>query len=182
MDRKQAIVWCLVFLCVFLGTIVSIGSHAEPTANEMGPGGETDTHAAEPVSADRYLRVPVGNILIEPPEDASTRRSPVLFPHSRHFEYTCQTCHHKWTGDDNLNGCASQNCHDAVERPERPGREKPDPNYDIAYFKKAYHQQCITCHKAIKQRNLQIEQSMKKIDGKLARVGPTSCIKCHPEE
>jgi len=184
MDRKQAMVWCLAFIGVFLGTTVFINSHAEPLASSVEETEEeaADSDVSQPVSSNRYLRVPVGNIMLEPPEDASTKRTPVLFPHSGHFVYTCQTCHHKWIGDDQLKGCASQNCHDAVEKPERPGRKKPDPDYDIAHFRKAYHQQCITCHKAVKQRNLQIELSMKTIEGKLTRIPPTSCLKCHPEE
>ena len=199
MDRKRIIILCLAVFLVFGGTAVFLSMDTESIASviETTVGDGTQSPRTESLTSTRHLKVPIGNILLKPPEDMSGKRTPVDFPHSRHFSYTCRTCHHKWLGDAELQTCSSQKCHDQVERPKRPGRKTPEPDYDIAYFKKAYHQQCITCHKAIKQQNKELEELSAKpiyllkrligitgsntLTGKLTVVGPTSCVKCHPE-
>jgi hypothetical protein len=183
MDRERITILCLVVFMIFGGAIAFLPVNTESLASviETTPGDGAQSQV-ESAAANQYLKVPVGNIIITPPEDVSGKRKPVDFPHSRHFSYACQTCHHKWMGGANLQGCSTQDCHGQVTRPERPGRKVPDPDYDISYFKKAYHQQCITCHKSLKQQNLEAELSLEQIEGKLPVVGPTSCVKCHPEE
>ena len=203
MDRKRIIILCLAVFLLFGGTAVFLSANTESIASviETGAGDGIQSPLApqsESLTSNRHLSVPVGNIVLKPPEDMGGKRSPVDFPHSRHFNYTCQTCHHKWIGDAELQTCSSQACHDQVTRPKRPSRKIPDPDYDIAYFKKAYHQQCITCHKAIKLQNQEIEEQSAKpvnllkrligmagdntLTGKLTVVGPTSCVQCHPED
>ncbi len=184
MDRKRTIILCLAVLLAFGGAAASLAENAESIAS-MTETASLDTAAssqAQSMASDRYLKVPVGNILLKPPEDATGKRTSVDFPHSRHFDYNCKRCHHKWIGNAKLQSCSTQGCHDKLERPTRPGRRIPDPNYDIAYFKKAFHLQCIACHKDLKLQNEALELSMKKIEGKLPVVGPTSCVQCHPED
>ncbi len=132
------------------------------------------------------LKVPVGNILLKPPKDMKEKpkRSLVTFPHSKHFnpETLCQDCHHKWEGDEKLQTCSAEKCHDKPQRIKPVGRKKPDPDVDILYYKKAYHEQCITCHIKGKRENAKRELSLTKIKKQLPRVGPTGCVKCHPKE
>ena len=45
------------------------------------------------------LSVPLGIIVLKPPEQTRPINSLVEFPHSRHFIYDCRRCHHKWEGD-----------------------------------------------------------------------------------
>jgi len=139
----------------------------------------------EAVSSDEdetFLKVPVGHILLQAPGDIKPKRSPVDLPHSRHFTYNCQICHHTWEGDENLQTCTASGCHDQVNRPKSIDGRPPDPKQEIAYFKTAFHQLCITCHKDIQQQNLDLELSLKQIKGKLPKTGPTSCNQCHPPE
>jgi len=203
MDKERIIILCTVVSLVSGGAIallnggtVSIASVIEADGNRGAPGIRTAS-----VVSGRYLKVPVGSILLEPPEDITGKRSPVDFPHSRHFVYKCQRCHHKWLGDAELRTCSSAKCHDQVTRPERPGRSIPDPDYDIAYFREAYHQQCISCHRELQQQNLEFQQSLTKAnpltdwlqhlfrddaayraENKPPVGGPTTCGKCHLED
>ncbi len=45
--------------------------------------------------------VPMGVIVLEPPESVEPKRSAVEFPHSTHFaSVDCGTCHHTWQGTE----------------------------------------------------------------------------------
>lgn len=124
------------------------------------------------------LCIPLGIFEIAAPDGVEAKRSPVEFPHGQHFDINCKTCHHQWDGTDEYLNCTTSGCHELTEAPQPPSSDE-----SILYFKKAYHQQCIGCHKAIKAENLKIEQQVRFNDAEteLKNTGPTGCVECHPE-
>ena len=126
------------------------------------------------------LYLPVGTLTISAPRGLVPRRAPVAFPHSRHFDYNCKSCHHTWDGHNPVNNCTTSGCHDLVE-PSRDdqGRVK-SATEDMRYFKTAYHQNCITCHKALKSKRHALEKTRALITEPLPKTGPTGCVECHP--
>ena len=122
------------------------------------------------------LCVPLGYLTLEPPDEDSARRSAVDFPHAVHFQYNCLTCHHKWDKTDELNGCMTSGCHDLEETPEKASADEA-----ILFYKKAYHDLCIGCHKEIKAKNRAMAKSGN-LGGRIAKAGPTGCVQCHPKE
>lgn len=136
---------------------------------------------AAPVCAEEELCVPL-EVPLAPPDGVDQKRSSVDFPHSIHFGYACRECHHTWSGEAEVMGCATSKCHDQLGTPEDPETGEPDPALAIRYYKKAYHQLCIGCHKEINEQNEELELSKKVLEEDLARTGPTGCVKCHPKE
>ena len=128
------------------------------------------------------IYVPVGRLVIAPPVGVTPKRSAVAFPHSRHFDYTCKTCHHKWNGHSPVQGCTASKCHDQLSLPVKSKKAGANRMETIRYYKYAFHQLCISCHRDIKIRNERLERSRKKIRESLQRPGPTSCVGCHPRE
>ena len=126
--------------------------------------------------------VPMGTIVLGAPDGVEQKRASVDFPHSRHFAFECQTCHHKWEGTNEIKGCMTSGCHDVTEAATKSRQGTPLRAEEIRYFKKAYHESCIGCHKVMKLKNRKIEMSGKKLDGPLPNPGPSSCIGCHPKE
>lgn len=132
--------------------------------------------------ADDEMVVPLGEITLEP-LGGEGKRSEVVFPHGVHFSYNCQTCHHKWGGQDPIVGCTTSGCHDLETAPKtEDGKLVKDPDVQIRYFKKAYHEMCIGCHRDIKQQNKLLEASNAALGEELPASGPTSCNACHPKE
>ena len=84
----------LGFLCVMLAIMVGM------TCEVFGQDSESE------------MCVPMGVITIKPPPDVTPQKSPVDFPHSRHFATDCRTCHHTWKGEENIQGCQTSGCHD----------------------------------------------------------------------
>jgi len=123
------------------------------------------------------LCIPIGDLVLKAPAGVKAQRASVTFPHSRHFAATCQTCHHTWEGDAKLQNCTSAGCHD-VTAPAKSAEGKPAPA-GMAYYKNAFHGQCIGCHKAIVNRNAETIASGQPIKGQLPASGPTACIGCH---
>jgi len=124
------------------------------------------------------LTVPLGAIELSAPDGVETKKASVEFPHARHFGYSCQTCHHSWDFGPEVSGCMASGCHDLVKAPK-----KSEKVSDVMYYKKAFHQKCIGCHREIKKLNLAMEEkvfaSADKI--KLQNAGPTGCRECHPK-
>lgn len=125
-------------------------------------------------AAEETLCVPLGTIVIEAPEGVEAQRSPVDFPHGRHFGFACTECHHKWAGTTEDIGCATSGCHDLTVA---AGPDSDTPPH--RYFKNAYHDSCIGCHKARKIQNKKAERANAIKTVQLA-TGPTSCVFCHP--
>ena len=133
--------------------------------------------------AEDEMVVPMGIIVIEAPESVEPKRSPVDFPHSTHFaSVDCRTCHHTWQGTAIIKGCATTDCHDVTVSPTKSGEGASNPDLAIRYYKTAYHQMCIGCHKEIKLQNKQLETSFKELKETMTIPGPTSCVQCHPKE
>ena len=154
-------------LCVCLSVVLVFGSMT------MVVGQETEDE----------MVVPMGSIVLEPPESVEPKRSPVDFPHSAHFaSVDCRTCHHTWQGTEIIKGCQTADCHDVTVSPTKSGEGRTNPDQAIRYYKAGYHQMCIGCHKEIKAQNIQMEKSHKELQETLTVPGPTSCIECHPKE
>jgi len=136
------------------------------------------------VIADEFgdeLCIPLGTIILEPPEEVDSKRAAVEFPHAIHFDYTCKTCHHTWDGESAVLSCMASGCHDLAQKPAKEERAA-DPELAIRYYKDAYHSACIGCHKEIKKQNRAIENSYRSTSGTIQSSGPTSCNECHPKD
>ena len=126
--------------------------------------------------------IPMGEIVIEAPENYESKRAPVEFPHSIHFKYTCHTCHHTWDSESPIVACMTSGCHDLTSPSKNVDTGESDETSAARYFKAAYHGTCIGCHKNIKQQNSEIEKSYATIKTPLQNSGPTGCTECHPRE
>lgn len=133
-------------------------------------------------SEGETMCIPLGIIPLDPPEEVEAKRPPIPFPHSRHFAYTCITCHHQWEMDAPIENCTTSGCHDGTESPIKAGGGKVDEDLMINYFKTAYHKLCIGCHREMKAENAKLEKSGRILKSKLPNVGPTSCNGCHVKE
>ena len=131
---------------------------------------------------DDMMCLPMGIIVLEPPESVESKRASVDFPHSRHFVYDCKTCHHKWKGDAKIQNCTTSSCHDVQESPLKSKKGTIDKKLAVRYYKAAFHKQCIDCHKQMKSKNKEIEMSQRRLEAKLPETGPTACVKCHPRQ
>ena len=126
--------------------------------------------------------IPMGIIIIQPPETVEIKRNSVEFPHTRHFEFSCRKCHHTWEGDAAIVNCTTPGCHDVTVSPIRSKKKNSNKVKEMRYYKKAYHSLCIGCHRDIKLKNKALEESKRKLTYKLRYPGPTSCNECHPKE
>lgn len=132
------------------------------------------------VIATDEMCVPMEDITLESLTD-DAKRSEVNFPHAVHFSYACQQCHHTWKITEPIVGCTTSGCHDLDTLPvDDSGRPLKDKTETIRYYKNAYHELCIGCHKKIKRENKAMEASMKALGQPLPAAGPTSCNACHP--
>lgn len=122
--------------------------------------------------------IPMGSLLLEPPESVTPIRPPVEFPHSRHFDFSCKTCHHMWDHESPVYGCMTSGCHDVIEAPKTPASGK---EMDILYYRNAYHESCLGCHKEIHIQNRKEEQKLRATDKNtvIRKSGPLSCSGCH---
>jgi hypothetical protein len=125
--------------------------------------------------------IPMGVIVLKPPPSIKLMKSPVEFNHAKHFTYDCRTCHHKWEGTAKIANCTTSNCHDLLKAPKKPTRYLAYTKEGIKYYKYAYHENCIGCHKKLKAKQIKTEMSYKKLEKK-EQILPTSCDDCHPKE
>ena len=128
------------------------------------------------------IYVPVGRLALAPPVGVISKRSVVAFPHSQHFSYTCRTCHHKWDGKTQVKSCTVSQCHDQLSSPLKMKTMSDYGSDSNRYYKYAFHEQCIGCHKGIKTHNVKMERSRKRLKEPLQTTGPTGCVGCHPRE
>jgi len=129
------------------------------------------------------MSVPMGIIPLEPPDSVEEPKPSVYFPHPLHFDFSCQTCHHKWDKETPIAGCTTSGCHDITESPKKSERLQSDENLADRYYKAGYHKLCITCHKEMKAQNKALELSGRVLVDSLPNTGPTGCKDCHvPEE
>jgi hypothetical protein len=133
-------------------------------------------------SEEETMSVPLGIIELEPPDSVEAKRSTVLFHHGKHFDFKCQTCHHKWEKLTPIQGCMASGCHDIAEAPKRSENPQDYELLSARYYKNAYHDMCIGCHKEMKLKNRELELSGRVLKENLPKVGPTGCRGCHLEE
>ena len=127
------------------------------------------------------MAVPMGIIVLEPDESITSKKTPVEFHHSKHFIYDCKTCHHKWEGNAHVAGCVTSDCHDLLQSPKQPTKYLSYTETGIKYYKYAFHQKCVGCHKEIKGERKKVELSLMVVKDQLPKTGPTGCIECHPK-
>lgn len=151
----------LVILCVLLSTAVGVSLAVSEELDE--------------------LCIPMQSLTIEPLSGAEQKRASVEFPHAIHFSYSCQRCHHTWSGVDEIQNCTTSGCHDQLKTPKKSDSDTVSNTSPVMVYKKAYHALCIGCHKEIKQQNKKLEMLKKTIETPLAKTGPTGCIECHPK-
>jgi hypothetical protein len=164
MYRIQMAVLCLVIVFVF-GMALNVAGQ-----------NKSDTKKAV-----EDMVVPMGIIVIKPDPSVKAMRSPVKFDHAKHFTYDCRTCHHKWEGTAKIASCTTSNCHDLLKAPKNPTRYLAYTKEGIKYYKYAYHENCIGCHKKLKAKQIKAEMSYKKLEKK-EQILPTSCDDCHPKD
>jgi hypothetical protein len=127
------------------------------------------------------MLVPMGVIVLKPDESVEQKKTPVEFYHSKHFVYDCKTCHHKWEGNTKIVNCSTSDCHDLLKSPKKPTKYLSYTDTGIKYYKYAFHQQCVGCHKEIKIKRKKMEMSYKTLEVQLPKTGPTGCKECHPK-
>jgi hypothetical protein len=135
--------------------------------------------SGEPSEGD--MCVPMGMITLKPPPGVQAQKAEVQFPHARHFATECRVCHHKWEGQEKIQGCMSTGCHDLASAPKKTEAYLSYSDVSIRYFKYAYHQACIGCHKSIRASNLERAKSYQVSDETLPTAGPSGCVECHQE-
>ena len=164
MRRLQVGVFCLVMVFVF-GMALNVAGQNESDTKE----------------AVEDMCVPMGVIVLKPDPSVKQEKSSVKFNHAKHFTYDCRTCHHKWEGNAKITNCTTSNCHDLLKAPKKPTRYLAYTENGIKYYKYAFHENCIGCHKELKVKQKKMEISYKTPDKKEQNL-PTSCIECHPKE
>ena len=164
MYRIRVAVLCLVTVFVFGIALNVAGQNKSDTKEAIGD-----------------MVVPMGIIVIKPDPSVKQMRAPVEFDHAKHFTYDCRTCHHKWEGKEKISSCTASNCHDLLKAPKKPTRYLVYTKEGIKYYKYAYHQNCIGCHKEIKVKQEKMEAAYKTSEIE-KKVVPTSCNECHPKE
>ncbi len=125
--------------------------------------------------------VPIEPIRLEPPAGVEAKKSPVDFPHARHFDFHCNKCHHDWQEKAEVKTCMTAGCHDLAEAPKKEDG-KPDRKLAIRYYKTAFHKSCIRCHQQMARANKKAEMSVTKAEVELKPTGPTGCVECHPKQ
>lgn len=106
--------------------------------------------------------VPGDDYIIPKPEGIEAKQKSQPFKHSVHGTYECVECHHTSEGANVTEGCTDAGCHDLLVP------ASPEERRDIRYFEKAFHDQCLGCH-----RDLRKEEKP---------TGPVACTGCHPKE
>ncbi len=142
-----------------------------------------DTEEAEKIHADaadeeksepEALAVEEGVIRMENAAYPEHKKPIVLFTHLGHIEkykLACGECHHdskaaplnNLTLNDKVSGCIE--CH---AKPGQKPRGKDTPELsrseELAFHAEALHDNCVSCHKKLKESGIN---------------APTSCAKCH---
>jgi hypothetical protein len=120
------------------------------------------------------FKLPTGTITLQAPQDAEYKAtlSPVNFPHSLHFSYSCQACHHNWDGNGPIKSCGTSGCHENFWVP-KPDQADVSEN-GVKSMVGAFHQVCRDCHR--KEADQQKDAGSKSI-----ATGPVACAGCHPD-
>ncbi|MBW2670513.1 MAG: cytochrome c3 family protein [Deltaproteobacteria bacterium] len=154
MYRIQVGILCLVMVFVF-GLALNVAGQDK----------------SEPEAAVEDMCVPMGVIELKPDPSVEQKKSSVEFDHGKHFNY-----------DTKIANCSTSDCHDLLKAPKRPTKYLVYTKEGIKYYKYAYHQNCIGCHKEIKVERKRLENVYLAAKKELPKTGPTSCKECHPKE
>ena len=165
MYRIQAGILCLVMVFVF-GLALNVAGKDK----------------SEPKSAVEDMCIPMGVIELKPDSSVEQKKSSVEFNHAKHLTFECRKCHHKWEANTKITNCTTSDCHDLLKAPKRPTKYLAYTEEGIRYYKYAYHQNCIGCHKEIKVQRKKLESVYLAANKELPKTGPTSCDECHPKE
>ena len=132
------------------------------------------TGIALAADAEATLELPTGTITLEAPEGTEYKAtlSPVNFPHSLHFSYSCEACHHNWDGSGTIKSCGTSGCHENFWVP-KPGQTDVSEN-SVKSMTGAFHQTCRDCHRNEADRQ-------KAAGSKSIVTGPVACTGCHPD-
>lgn len=106
--------------------------------------------------------VPGDDYMIPKPEGIDVKQKSLPFSHAKHAAYGCVDCHHTSEGTNVTEGCTDAGCHDLFVA------ATPEEKRDIRFFEKAYHDQCIGCHRDLRKAE--------------KPTGPVACTGCHPKE
>jgi hypothetical protein len=122
------------------------------------------------------LQLPTGTMILTAPAHEQTTRSPVVFPHSTHFQFACNSCHHDWDQVSPVEGCAADGCHEKLwaSPPDTISLDKKR----IKSLTGAYHKVCRDCHRneleALNNQGMSTKQAMSRF------TAPIACDECHP--
>ena len=108
-------------------------------------------------------KVPDKPITIDSKDVFTTRKQvPVVFDHAKHKEFKCTQCHHEFKDGQNVwkEGQEVKKCSDCHKLEAQ--------NEKMLKLEKAYHDQCVNCHKNLKKEK--------------KTSWPTACTKCHPKK
>ncbi len=122
------------------------------------------------------LQLPTGTMTLTAPAHSQTKKSPVVFPHSTHFQFSCKSCHHEWDQASPVEGCASAGCHEKLWA--SPPGTTPLGEKRIKSLTGAYHKVCRDCHRS-ELENLK-SQGMSKQKAMSQLTAPIACEGCHP--
>jgi len=147
---------CFLFVCSF--AIILMAGNSLVVAN----------------AAQDELRFPTGTMTLTAPAHSQTKMSPVAFPHSTHFQFSCKSCHHEWDKVSPVEGCASAGCHEKLWA--SPPGSTPLGDKKVKSLTGAYHKVCRDCH-----RSLLAEQKSQGRSKSMSRItAPVACEECHP--
>jgi len=132
------------------------------------------TGVAPAADAEATFELPTGTMTLEAPKDTGYKAtlSPVTFPHSLHFSYSCKACHHTWDGNNPVKSCGTSGCHENFWAP-KPGQAGVSAS-SVKSMVGAYHQVCRDCHRDEADRQ-------KAAGTKDIVTGPVACAGCHPD-
>lgn len=164
MHRRHVVIPCLVLVLILGFTLEVIGKDASTVKKDL-----------------KKMCVPLGILVLKPDASVEQKKTAVDFDHSRHFVFDCKTCHHKWDINKQITNCTTSGCHDLLKSPKEPTKYLAYTDTSIKYYKYAFHQKCVGCHKDIKIKRKKMEMAYTS-KAKLPKTGPTGCVMCHPKE
>ncbi len=133
------------------------------------------TPHSEVENSHESLSIPLGNMTISAPDEVDAKRGSVEFPHGLHFDFACQSCHHDWDGESEVENCTASGCHDETEASGSRNIKDPD---NVLYYLAAYHNVCVECHRDLGKQVKTLEDKGVEKD-KLPKTGPVGCVGCH---
>jgi len=128
------------------------------------------------------ITVPLSTLVLQAPAGVETKRTVVAFPHGNHFDYACKKCHHNWDGHSEIKTCTTSGCHDQTATSIKSEKAVAPASSPMRYYKQAYHQACIQCHRTLKLENTRLAQTVFFTKTKIQKTGPTGCIGCHKKD